>query len=163
VKDGLRRRGQEPLIGPTQSEVQPRHRWDLDREWDGETAETAQVLTVTSHGGQRQKNGQVVRRVPEDPLFELPAWPVLCLLWGLPLWWLAGLFSFSSVVLAPVMLFYLTRRRHVWLAPGIMPFLALAVWIALGILVVDHSNIVAWRCTALPRSFSCTSSTRPTS
>ena len=76
---------------------------------------------------------------PDDSL--LPAWPVLCLLWGMPLWWLVGLFNFNCVLLAPVMLFYLVLKRDVWLAPGTLPFLSLVGWMALGIFVIEPGDL----------------------
>lgn len=71
---------------------------------------------------------------------ELPAWPVLCLLWGLPLWWLAGLLPFSAVVVTPVMIFYLVLRGDVRVVPGTLSFVFLAAWMSLGILVIEPGD-----------------------
>lgn len=71
---------------------------------------------------------------------QLPAWPVLWLLWGVPIWWVLGLFPFSAVVLSPVMVFYLLQRRRLVLVPGTIPFYGLVAWMALGPLVLDSSD-----------------------
>jgi hypothetical protein len=77
---------------------------------------------------------------PDDASPELPAWPVLCLLWGLPIWWILGLFPFSPAVVAPVMLFYLVLRRPLLLAPGTLSYLALVAWMVTGILVIEPGD-----------------------
>ena len=102
------------------------------------------MATSVSNPSAPEGGREVSRTSPEDPLLELPAWPALCLLWGLPLWWVVGLYPLASVVVAPAMLFYLTARRHVWLVPGILPFLALAVWTGVGILAIEPHYLVGW-------------------
>jgi len=71
----------------------------------------------------------------------LPAWPVLVLLWGLPLWWLLGLFSLSTVIVAVPMVLYLLRYRQVTLVPGFLPYLALLVWMVPTALMLDDSAL----------------------
>lgn len=68
---------------------------------------------------------------------HLPAWPVIALLWGLPLWWLVGLFPLSTVIMAVPMVLYLLQYRHIALPPGFMPYLALLVWILPTAMMLD--------------------------
>lgn len=66
----------------------------------------------------------------------LPAWPVLVLLWGMPLWWAAGMLPFATVVMALPMAALLTQRR-VALPPGILPWLAFVGWMVPCALMID--------------------------
>lgn len=63
-----------------------------------------------------------------DLLRDLPAWPVLALMWGMPLWWASGLLSFSLVVMAVPMLAFLVRRGRVALVPGVLPWVGYVAW-----------------------------------
>jgi hypothetical protein len=67
---------------------------------------------------------------------ELPAWPVLILLWGMPLWWAFGLLPFASVVMAVPMAALLTQRR-LDLTPGILPWFAFVAWMLPCALMLD--------------------------
>ncbi|WBU38831.1 O-antigen ligase domain-containing protein [Homoserinibacter sp. YIM 151385] len=66
----------------------------------------------------------------------LPAWPVLVLLWGMPVWWALGMLPFASVVMALPMAALLTLRR-VSVPPGIMPWIAFVVWMVPCALMLD--------------------------
>jgi hypothetical protein len=142
-----RHRKDQPPVHEDVTVLSPRHRLDVHREWDAQTALEASVPVmsdaVVERPGPEPRPGRV-RPVPEDPFLELPAWPVLALLWGVPGFWILGLLPFECVVLAPVMLFYLTMRRHVWIAPGTFGFIALATWTSLGILVIEPGDVVGF-------------------
>jgi hypothetical protein len=71
---------------------------------------------------------------------ELPAWPVLVLLWGIPAWWLFGLLPFISVVLAFPMLAFLIRQSSVRITPGILPWFALVAWMVPCALMLDTTG-----------------------
>lgn len=59
---------------------------------------------------------------------DLPAWPVLALLWGGPLWWASGLLPFASMIFAVPMIAFLVRRGRIGVLPGMLPLVALFAW-----------------------------------
>ncbi|HIT75878.1 MAG TPA: hypothetical protein IAA98_09850 [Candidatus Avipropionibacterium avicola] len=67
----------------------------------------------------------------------LPAWPVLAVLWGYPLWWAAGLLPFAQVAMAVPMVGFLILRRRVVLTPGILPWLGFVAWMVPSALMID--------------------------
>jgi len=71
---------------------------------------------------------------------ELPAWPVLALIWGAPLWWASGLLAFISILLAIPMLALLVRRGRIGLVPGVLPLLAFAAWTVPCALMLDSAS-----------------------
>ena len=71
---------------------------------------------------------------------ELPAWPVLALIWGAPLWWVSGLMAFISIILAIPMLALMIRRGRIALVPGVLPLLAFALWTIPCALMLDSSG-----------------------
>lgn len=76
---------------------------------------------------------------------ELPAWPVLWLLWGLPLWWLFGLFPFSVVIVAMPMVVLLLLRRSTILTPGVLPWLAFVLWmLPCAVMLDDAGNMMSF-------------------
>ncbi len=118
----------------------PRHRqihWADDPGVDaaGSPALPSTVLDRPSEA-ETVDNGSI----SDDLEPELPAWPVLCLFWGTPIWWVLGLFPFSGAVVAPVMLYYLLLRRSVWLAPGTLSYLALVGWMVTGFFVKEPGD-----------------------
>ncbi|MFC0682444.1 hypothetical protein ACFFGH_31830 [Lysobacter korlensis] len=74
---------------------------------------------------------------PRPEAAPLPAWPVLVLLWGLPVWWMAGMLAFATIVMAVPMLAFLLRRGRTLLTPGALPWLAFVVWMLPCALMVD--------------------------
>lgn len=69
---------------------------------------------------------------------KLPVtWPLTALILGFPLWWLIGVAAFMPIVLAIVMLVQLWRRKVVALPSGFGWWLALLVWVGLGIFVLS--------------------------
>lgn len=68
---------------------------------------------------------------------DLPAWPVLVLLWGYPLFWALGLLAFAQVIVAVPMLAFLIIRRKVILVPGVLPWLGFALWMVPAALMID--------------------------
>ncbi len=67
------------------------------------------------------------RAAAEPP--ALPAWPLLLLLHGVPVFWVLGLSPFSLPLLAAVMAVLLATRGPVRLVPGVLPFLAFLAWV----------------------------------
>lgn len=78
-----------------------------------------------------------VHASPVEPSRELPAWPLLALLYGLPLWWALGLLPFQLLIMSVPMLAYLIRRGNVELVPGILPWGAFVVWMLPCALMLD--------------------------
>lgn len=68
----------------------------------------------------------------------LPAWPVLVLLWGYPVFWALGLLPFAQIIIAIPMVALLTFRRAFLFVPGILPWLGFAVWMIPAALMVDQ-------------------------
>ena len=76
---------------------------------------------------------------------ELPAWPVLALLWGLPLWWMLGLLPFYLAIMSVAMVAYLIHRGRVELVPGVVPWAAFVVWMLPCAMMLDSlSRIVGF-------------------
>ncbi|MFV0427006.1 MAG: O-antigen ligase family protein [Beutenbergiaceae bacterium] len=74
----------------------------------------------------RPKIGGAAPALPPVPV--LPAWPVLAVLWGYPLFWASGLLMFSMPIMAVVMVAFLAMRRSIRLVPGILPLVVFALW-----------------------------------
>ena len=68
---------------------------------------------------------------------ELPAWPVLVLLWGMPAWWAFGLLPFYLLIMSVPMVAYLIQRGRVEIVPGTMPWVAFVVWMLPCALMLD--------------------------
>lgn len=71
------------------------------------------------------------------PLPELPAWPVLVLLWGMGVWWAFGLLPFYTAIMAVVMVAFLFQRGRVELVPGILPYVGFVLWMLPCALMLD--------------------------
>lgn len=93
------------------------------------------LLTATRHlpSGSDQRES-----TPETP--HLPAWPLLGLLHGFPLFWFLGLAPFITPMAAIVMLAMLARHRPIRLVPGLAPFLAFVVWAALSGVMLESAG-----------------------
>lgn len=78
------------------------------------------MTTVTPSGAT-----STVREIGDGPL---PAWPLLALLHGFPLYWALGLSPFITPVAAVVMAALLVGRREVRVVPGVLPYLAFLAW-----------------------------------
>ncbi len=76
-------------------------------------------------------------RTPPDAKRNLPAWPVLALLWGMPAWWAFGLLPFCTIIMAVPMVAFLIQRRPITLTPGVLPWLAFVVWMIPCALMLD--------------------------
>lgn len=59
----------------------------------------------------------------------LPAWPVLALLWGFPVFWFLGATVIAGVLLTVVMLSYLAHYAAVRFVPGMYAFTAFIAWV----------------------------------
>jgi polysaccharide biosynthesis protein PslJ len=68
---------------------------------------------------------------------DLPAWPIMTLLWGLPLWWMFGLMPFYLAIMAVPMTALLIRKGRVAILPGTAPWLAFIAWMLPCALMLD--------------------------
>lgn len=58
----------------------------------------------------------------------LPAWPIVALLGGFPLWWALGMLPFIAILLAGLMAALMMGRRDLRLVPGVLAWLAFVAW-----------------------------------
>lgn len=65
-----------------------------------------------------------------------PAWPLLLLCYGFPLWWLLGLGALLPLAAALVLLAQLDRARLIYLPPGFAAWALFLVWVSLGVFVL---------------------------
>jgi polysaccharide biosynthesis protein PslJ len=96
--------------------------------------------TTARESGPRGRAGATTTSLATRPT-ELPGWPVLALLWGLPLWWVVGLFSLSTVVMALPMVLYLVARRDVLVVPGFLPYAAFLAWMVPSALMLEGGTL----------------------
>lgn len=73
----------------------------------------------------------------EPPGAELPGWPVLVLLWGMPVWWALGMLPVAGAIMAVPMVAFLLRRGQITLVPGVLPWLAFVAWMIPCALMLD--------------------------
>lgn len=86
-------------------------------------------MTASEHTVTRSVATCSGSRPRPTPRRALPAWPLLALLFGLPLFWVTGLSLIAAPVLAAVMLVCLALRGGIRSAPGTLLWLALLAWI----------------------------------
>ncbi|WP_162891318.1 O-antigen ligase [Aeromicrobium sp. A1-2] len=70
---------------------------------------------------------------------SLPAWPVLALLWGFPIFWTLGATVIAGVLLSVVMLSFLAHSRAVRFVPGVYAFTAFVVWVVPCAVMIDST------------------------
>ncbi len=70
---------------------------------------------------------------------SLPAWPVLTLLWGFPVFWALGATVIAGVLLTVVMLSFLAHSRSVRFVPGVYAFTAFVVWVIPCAVMIDSA------------------------
>ena len=70
----------------------------------------------------------------------LPAWPVLVLLWGFPLWWVTGTTVIMAGILTVVMISYLVIGRTLPVLPGMAALAAFLVWVFACISMIDSGE-----------------------
>lgn len=80
------------------------------------------------------------RGVADDVHEALPAWPVLALLWGFPLFWLLGATVIAGIGLTVVMLSYLAHHRAARLVPGVYAFTAFVLWVVPCVTMIDSTS-----------------------
>lgn len=68
-------------------------------------------------------------RAAASPPGVLPAWPMMVLLAGFPVWWALGAAPFAPILLALLMLALLLTRGNITLVPGLMPWFAFLFWV----------------------------------
>lgn len=73
---------------------------------------------------------------------QLPAWPLMVLLFGFPLWWAAGATPFAPILLAGVMAALMAVRGRIVLVPGIVPWFAFLAWVAAAAVSLDSATSV---------------------
>lgn len=76
----------------------------------------------------------------------LPAWPILWLFIGLPLWWLVGLYPLSPVIMAAPMIYYLiTRTPRLAILPGVLPYVVFVGWLLCCVVVLgDYGDVLGF-------------------
>lgn len=79
-------------------------------------------------------------RAASVSLPELPAWPVLVLLWGMGAWWALGLLPFYTAIMALPMVAFLFQRGRVELVPGSLPFSVFVAWMLPCALMLDSTG-----------------------
>lgn len=84
-------------------------------------------------------------RMFEGEVGNLPAYPVLILLAGFPVWWALGAAPFMPIMLAALMALILFWKRHTILVPGILPWAAFLIWVlGAGISIRGSGAIMAY-------------------
>lgn len=81
-----------------------------------------------------------VDEVVDAPGEALPAWPVLTLLWGFPIFWLLGATVITGVLLTIVMLSYLVHHAAVRFVPGAYAYIAFVAWVIPCGLMIDSGS-----------------------
>ena len=76
----------------------------------------------------------------DDSAKNLPAWPVLALIWGYPLLWALGATVIAGALLTVVMLAYLAHSRTVRVVPGAAMLAAFVAWVIPCAIMID-SNV----------------------
>lgn len=67
----------------------------------------------------------------------LPAWPVVAMIAGFPLWWVLGLVVIAPVVLATIMVGLMVIRRDIAIVPGIPAFCVFVLWVVPCAVMID--------------------------
>lgn len=71
----------------------------------------------------------------------LPAWPIIGLVWGFPLWWVSGLLPFLPLIAVVVLgSLLLSRRADLDLPPGSLPLLAFLLWLIPCALMIEEAS-----------------------
>ncbi len=70
----------------------------------------------------------------------LPAWPVLAMLWGFPVFWLLGATVIAGAGLTVVMLAYLAHHGATRIVPGVPAFLAFVLWVIPCVVMIDSPS-----------------------
>lgn len=71
---------------------------------------------------------------------SLPAWPVLAMLWGFPLFWVLGATVIAGVGLTVVMLSYLAHHGATRIVPGVPAFMAFVLWVIPCVVMIDSPS-----------------------
>lgn len=71
-------------------------------------------------------------------LAELPAWPILVMLWGFPAMWLLGVTVLPAATgMTFVMVAFMCRLREISIVPGVAAFTAFVAWIVPTAMMLD--------------------------
>lgn len=68
--------------------------------------------------------------VPRSLQSGLPAWPMLVLLAGFPVWWALGAAPFAPIGVAAIMLALMIHNGKLMLVPGLLPWFTFLIWAA---------------------------------
>jgi hypothetical protein len=69
---------------------------------------------------------------------RLPAWPILLMLWGFPVFWVLGMTVVpAAVTMTGVMVAFLAQQRNVAIVPGVGALLAFTAWMVPTALMLD--------------------------
>lgn len=69
---------------------------------------------------------------------RLPAWPILIMLWGFPVFWVLGMTVVpAAVTMTGVMVAFLAQQRNVAIVPGVAALLAFTAWMVPTALMLD--------------------------
>lgn len=109
------------------------------------TAERPTTATAVADGTAADAPVRGPRAAGEPTPGELPAWPLLGLLYGLPVFWALGALPFVHIGAAVVMAFLLLQRRRVVVVPGLLPWFAFLAWtLASAVMVADGGGAVGY-------------------
>ncbi|MCC3266588.1 O-antigen ligase family protein [Arthrobacter gengyunqii] len=71
---------------------------------------------------------------------HLPAWPMMLLLVGFPVWWALGAAPFAPLLLAGIMTALMLTRGRIMLVPGVLPWFAFLLWVGVAAINLDSAT-----------------------
>jgi len=75
-----------------------------------------------------------------DGQIGLPAWPVLAMLWGFPVWWITGMTVIMAGILTVVMVSYLVIGQTLPVLPGMAALGAFLLWVIACVTMIDSGE-----------------------
>lgn len=70
----------------------------------------------------------------------LPAWPLLAMVWGFPVFWALGMTVIAAGGLAMVMLCLLIHGRQVLVVPGVLAVVGFLAWVVPTVVMIDSTE-----------------------
>lgn len=131
-------RATEPLLGHAEGGGLPSVGNSRRRQATGDL-ETSVQNTLTAS---LSRPTRAVAAVPDPDAgyTALPAWPVVALIAGLPLWYVLGLLPFIHLPFGIAMAALLLHRARALLVPGILPWFAFVTWTVVSSLMLDSPS-----------------------
>lgn len=81
----------------------------------------------------------------ESGAARLPAWPLLALMYGFPLYWATGMSLFAPVTFSAVMAIFLLLRGRVRATPGVLCWFAFLAWVVVcAVSVAGFTQLVGY-------------------